>query len=91
MHTATTVIEGFIDMFSINVDKNIKAILVSDLFYVFKEVYPRSRFDQIKRFFQEITKKFPEAKTNSSGIRKKDIGFYSSMNEAFNEYISKII
>ena len=90
MHTATTDIEGFIDMFSINVDKNLKAILVSDLFYVFKKVYPRSRFDQIKRFSQEITKRFPDAKTNSAGIRKKDIGFHLSINETFNEYISKI-
>jgi hypothetical protein len=69
-HAAITDIEFFIDMFIINEDKKIKAILVSDLFYVFIKVYPKNRFDQIKNFYQENTKKCPNAKTNSAGSRK---------------------
>lgn len=86
-----TDIEGFCDMFSLSIDMNRKAILVSDLFYVFKKLYPRSKFDQIKRFSQEITKRFPESKTNSAGNRKKDIGFHLYVNETFNEYLCRII
>ncbi|WP_397600882.1 VapE domain-containing protein [Silvanigrella sp.] len=90
-HTSMTDIEGFCDMFSLSIDMNRKAILVSDLFYVFKKLYPRSKFDQIKRFSQEITKRFPESKTNSAGNRKKDIGFHLYVNETFNEYLCRII
>ena len=85
-HRAITDIEGFIDMFCLNADMNRKAISVSDLFLVFKKVYPRSRFDHIKQFSQEITKRFPDAKTNSAGNRKKDVGFHLYVNETFNEY-----
>ncbi|WP_425483350.1 VapE domain-containing protein [Fluviispira multicolorata] len=90
-HTSTSDIDGFIDMFSIIIDNNKKAVLVSDLFFVFKKVYPKSRFDHIKKFSQEMSKRFSEAKTNTAGFRRKDIGFHLSLTETFNEYLSRYI
>ncbi len=58
---------------------------------MFKKLFPKSKFDQIKSFSNEITKRFNEAKVNKAGQRKKHTGFHLSINETFNGYLYKHI
>lgn len=90
-HTVLTDVDEFIEIFNVTIDKNSTAILISDLFYVFKKLFPKSKFDQIKSFSNEMTKRFNEAKVNNAGQRKKHTGFHLSINETFNGYLYKHI